>query len=249
MTRNYVKNPLEVLCYGGGTQSTAILVLIAQGKLPKPDLVLHADTGSELPETVQFLDKAREICDEINVPFDIVKSHRGSLHNDYMRLKTIPIIGSRSCTSNFKILPQRRYIRKIVGNGKGKILCNMWLGITIDEERRRVEKSDVKWTGLKYPLLDLYPITRDQAIKINEKAGLYVGKSGCFCCPYAGTKHWLDLKKNHPELFEIALEMENLKFEHKGGKLGLFKLSKLSELNNLDYQEDSNCDTGAGCFL
>ena len=37
--RNWVELPLEVLSYGGGTQSTAILVLIRDGYLPAPDLV------------------------------------------------------------------------------------------------------------------------------------------------------------------------------------------------------------------
>jgi 3'-phosphoadenosine 5'-phosphosulfate sulfotransferase (PAPS reductase)/FAD synthetase len=251
--RDYIKQPLEVLSYGGGTQSTAMLILIKQGKLPKPDLVLHADTGSEMPETIEFLEIAEKICNEINVPFKVVTSHKGALHDDYMRLKAIPIIGVRSCTANFKILPQRRYLRSIVGKGKGKVLANMWLGITTDEARRRVEKSDVIWTGLKYPLLDVYPLTRKEAIKINEDAGLKVGKSGCFCCPYAGSAHWHSLKDNHPELFAIAIEMETIKENFRGKGRGLQRKGKLSDLLNqtsiLDWVEDSNCDTGGGCFL
>ena len=247
--RNWVELPLEVLSYGGGTQSTAILVLIRDGYLPAPDLVLHADTGSELPETVAFLSEAKALCDEIDIPFIIVGSHRGSLHNDYLRLNTIPVIGTRSCTGNFKILPQRRFLREIVGNKRGKVLAKMWLGITLDEARRRSSHCDVKWTELTYPLLDDYPITRDQAIAINEKAGLTVGKSGCFCCPYAGSNHWFDLRKNHPELFEIAIKMEENKFEHRGGKLGLFQEKRLTMLDSYIPKEDSNCDSGAGCFL
>jgi hypothetical protein len=33
---------------GGGTQSTAIAVLILQGRLPKPDLAVIVDTEREL---------------------------------------------------------------------------------------------------------------------------------------------------------------------------------------------------------
>ena len=94
--RNWVEQPLEVLSYGGGTQSTAILVLIRDGHLPAPDVVIHADTGSELPETVEFLKVADKICQEIGVPFVVVRSHRGNLHDDYMRLKLVPVIGRRS---------------------------------------------------------------------------------------------------------------------------------------------------------
>jgi hypothetical protein len=255
--RDYVKEPLEVLSYGGGTQSTAMLVLIKQGKLPKPDLVLHADTGSEMPETVAFIEIAKKLCEEIEVPFEVVTSPRGSLHEDYMRLKAIPIIGIRSCTSTFKIKPQRRFIRKIVGNKNGKVLANMWLGITTDEARRRVDKSDVQWTGLRYPLLDEYPMTRKDCIQINEEAGLKVGKSGCFCCPYAGSSHWHKLKNDYPELFAIAMEMEKIKDEFRGEGRGLSRKGKLKDLLNqtsiFDFFEDntsSGCDDASGgCFL
>jgi hypothetical protein len=246
--RDYVKQPLEVLSYGGGTQSTAMLVLIKQGKLPKPDLVLHADTGSELPETVQFIEVARQFCADLMIPFAVVRSHRGSLHDDYLKDNSIPIIGSRSCTSNFKIRPQRRYLRQIVGNRRNKVLVNIWLGITTDEAHRASD-ADVVWTKLKYPLLHDYPIDRNEAIRINTLAGLTVGKSGCFCCPYAGSKHWLNLRDEHPDLFAIALEMENRKLQVRGGKMGLFQEGRLSDLDNFETKDDSRCDSGAGCFL
>ena len=127
--RDFTKKQLNVLAYGGGTQSTAMLILIKEGYLPKPDLVIHSDTGSELPETVEFIETAKEFVEnKLNIPFAIVKSHRGSLHDDYLSKGNIPIIGIRSCTGNFKILPQRRLMRKIVGR-RNKHLAKVWLGI------------------------------------------------------------------------------------------------------------------------
>ena len=43
--------------YGGGTQSVAIAVLVAQGKLPKPECVAMADTGREASETWQYTER------------------------------------------------------------------------------------------------------------------------------------------------------------------------------------------------
>ena len=43
--------------YGGGTQSVAIAVLVAQGKLPKPEWIGIADTGRESSETWEYTDK------------------------------------------------------------------------------------------------------------------------------------------------------------------------------------------------
>lgn len=245
--RDFSKEPLQVLSYGGGTQSTAMLIMMKEGVIEKADVVIHADTGSELPETVAFIETAKKYVEnELKIPFVITNSHRGTLHDDYLRLGNIPIIGARSCTGNFKIQPQRRFIRMVVGK-RNRHLADCLLGITTDEERRRTE-GDVKWCGLKYPLLDDRPTTREECIEMNTLQGWDVAKSGCFCCPYQGGKQWLELKKNHPDLFQIAIEMEEKKMRVKGGRLGLYQERPLSDLDNITLEE-SNCDSGAGCFI
>ncbi len=46
-----------VWSYGGGTQSIAIALLVASGKLPKPDLIVFADTGREASETFEYTER------------------------------------------------------------------------------------------------------------------------------------------------------------------------------------------------
>jgi hypothetical protein len=247
--RDFQENPLKVLSYGGGTQSTAMLALVKMGIISRPDIVIHSDTGSELPETVEFVEVARKFVEEeLKIPFIIVRSHRGSLHEDYLKQASIPIIGARSCTQNFKIRPQRRLIRKIVGNRRGKVLADCMLGITTDEESRRVDESDIKWATNSFPLLDEIRMTRQECIDLNNRMGWVVKKSGCFCCCYQGTKTWKNLKRDHPDLFQISLDMEEKKFAVRGGKMGLHQYNKLSTIDEMDLP-DSGCDSGAGCFL
>lgn len=245
--RDFTKEQLNILSYGGGTQSTAMLILIKLGKITKPDIVIHADTGSELPETIEFIQIAKNYVEGVlKIPFAIVKSHRGSLHEDYMKHGNIPIIGSRSCTSNFKIQPQRRLVRVIVGR-RNTHLANSMLGITTDEEKRRTQ-GEVKWLKLVYPLLDEFRYTRKECILLNNLNGWDVKKSGCFCCPYQGGKSWIELKANYPDLFQIAIDMEEKKTKVKGGRLGLYQERPLRDLDNITLEE-SKCDSGAGCFL
>ena len=245
--RDFSVDQLNVLSYGGGTQSTAMLLLIKKGYISKPDIVIHSDTGSELPSTIEFIEIAKKFVEnELKIPFAIVSSHRGSLHEDYFSKSHIPIIGVGSCTSNFKIRPQRRLMRIIVGR-KNKHLVNSMIGISIDEKDRR-KQSDVKWVQLKYPLLDEFVYSRKECILLNQLYGWDVQKSGCFCCPYQGSKSWLKLKNNYPELFEFAVKMEERKFMNKGGKLGLYQERSLKEIDEVNLK-DSNCDSGAGCFL
>lgn len=245
--RDFVANPLRILSYGGGTQSSAMLILMFQKKIPLVDLVIHSDTGSELPETMEFIQVAKEFVeDTLMIPFVIVNSHRGTLHDDYMKHNNIPIRGFGSCTGNFKIQPQRRFVRAIVGR-KNKHLAIADLGITTDEKRRR-SVSDRKWMSIEFPLLDIYPMSRKECIELNSNFGWEVKKSGCFCCPHQSGDSWKQLKIDHPELFEIAVQMEELKFKFKKGKIGLFQENRLSQLDDLDLKS-STCETSAGCFL
>ncbi len=44
-----------VWSYGGGTQSIALAILVATGKLPVPDRIVFADTGGEMTEVWDYL--------------------------------------------------------------------------------------------------------------------------------------------------------------------------------------------------
>ena len=251
--RDFLIEPLQVLSLGGGVQSTAMLLMIGEGRLPKPDLVLFADTGSEMPHTYEHLENVcRPYCEDVlGVPFRVCSSHRGSLHEDYMAKGALPMVGIRSCTDNFKISPQRRFIRTIVGKKNGRKLAECWLGITTDEARRKPETKDPrepKWVDLKYPLIDDVPTSRQECEEINAKYGWNVVKSGCFCCPYSSTAVWRDLRANHPDLFQICLEMERLKNERRPGKWGLHREHPLNTIDEWELPQAS-CDNDGGCFI
>jgi hypothetical protein len=256
--RDYEKEPLQVLSLGGGVQSTAMLLMIRDGKLPMPDIAIHSDTGSEMPYTEEVIHYCADLCSEIGLRFEIVRSHRGRLHEDYMRLETVPVVGVRSCTMNFKVFPQRRLIREIVGKKNGVLLAESWLGITTDERRRRV-KSDMKWIGNKFPLLDIVPTSRRECLELLKNEGLDIKKSGCFCCPYSGAKGFIKLRREFPELFKICIEMEEI-YHQRWGK-GKSLTPGISTLKSLEMPslfsfgpeviqiEESQCDSSGGCFL
>ena len=86
MDRDYVKQPLQVLSFGAGTQSTAMLILSAEGHLKKPELVIFADTGSETAETYAHVEEwAKPFCKENEIPFEVVQSSKGALHEFYLK--------------------------------------------------------------------------------------------------------------------------------------------------------------------
>lgn len=257
--RNYIEKPLQVLSFGAGTQSTAMLILCAEGRLPKPDLVIFADTGSETEATYNHVSNwAIPFCKQHQIEFKIVRSHHGALHEHYLKQRNIPMIGIAKCTVDFKVRPIRRHLRTIVGNGKGKVLVECWLGITNDEATRR-QAGDVKWVRNVFPFLDDLPMSREECIALLADRGVDVGKSGCWLCPYAKKSHWMKLKFEHPELFEFAAKMEEevqdrlsetgrrLHVGFLGEKVRLRTLAEIPDLWSFEEKE-VQCDSGS-CFI
>ncbi|HIA02072.1 MAG TPA: hypothetical protein EYN66_09205 [Myxococcales bacterium] len=247
---------LDFLSYGGGVQSTAMILLAIEGKLELPDFVVFADTGSEMPHTYELVEQVKQICADAQLPFETVKASQ-PLHEGYFERGGLPVIGIRSCTSKWKIEPINRFMRSKVGMGRGKVLVNTWIGITTDE-RRRATPSSNQWTARRYPLLELH-MSRDDCIHYLKLKGIDAKKSGCFLCPYQHAHQWSRLKRDHPDLFAIALSMEKKAKLERGFKGGLWGSSRSIEAFNFDSTledygfdlgvEAETCAVAGSCFL
>jgi len=74
----------RILSFGGGVQTTALTILICQGKV-KADMAIFADTGCERPETYWYIDTwMKPMLSAANIPLQVVRSeipineiHRG----------------------------------------------------------------------------------------------------------------------------------------------------------------------------
>ena len=90
----------------------------------------------------------------------------------------------------------------------------MIIGIDAGEAHRA---RRVRHKGRIYPLIEL-GISRNECKRIIKKAGLGIPqKSGCFICPYQKKRQWIELKKYHPDLWKIAVDLEkNSISKHEG---------------------------------
>ena len=50
-----MESNIQILSYGGGVQSVAMIVLCLQEKLPLPDKIIFADTSREKTSTFEYL--------------------------------------------------------------------------------------------------------------------------------------------------------------------------------------------------
>jgi 3'-phosphoadenosine 5'-phosphosulfate sulfotransferase (PAPS reductase)/FAD synthetase len=68
-----LKKELRILSFGGGVQTTALAILVAQGKV-KADAVVFADTGAERPGTYDYMNSyTKPLLKESGVEFVTVR--------------------------------------------------------------------------------------------------------------------------------------------------------------------------------
>jgi phosphoadenosine phosphosulfate reductase family protein len=234
----------HILSYGGGLNSTALLVFLIKNHYPL-DLVLFADTGSEFDHTYKTVQIYKEYCLNHNIPFVIVKSDKGVIYDYYFNKKITPNRMKRDCTTKFKITPIRQYIRK--NYPKEKFV--FYIGIDYDEAHR-MRDSDVKYIENKYPLVD-NKINRSNCISLLQKEGLYVPqKSGCYFCPFTKKAGWVNLKRHNIDLFNksMKLEQNSSRYPEPVSLLSSKPLVNLTKNSTLEEYMPS-CDVTGSCFL
>lgn len=214
---------LRVISYGGGVQSTALVVLAATGMIDA-DLAIFANVGdkAEHPRTIQYVNevatpwaKSRGL-DVITERWVDRSGRVRDLYDDLVRpdLRSIPIPvfmeggapGRRQCTARYKIEVVGRAVR-----ARGATPDNpatVMVGISTDEFQRVNSRRSQNWEVPTYPLIDLGMSRHDCELLIAD-AGLPVPhKSACWFCPLQGPKGWAEKRRDEPELFARGVELE-----------------------------------------
>lgn len=221
--------PLRVISFGGGVQSTAMLVLANQGKIEGVDAALFSNVGddSEHPAT---LDYVRNVAmTRTKIPLielrPVIKGQEMTLWQlvEQENTPSIPIRfidggpAQRSCTRRFKVEVIQRWLRN---NGATKDHpAEVLIGISTDEIQRVNPKRSSKIERAVYPLIDLN-LSRSQCQQLIADAGWPVPpKSSCFFCPFRRPQEWAEMRRDEPDLFERAASLEdtiNVKREQRG---------------------------------
>jgi hypothetical protein len=219
---------MNVLSLGSGVQSSTLLLMAAHGEIkPKPDVAIFSDTGWE-PKKVydhfKWLKKEAErygikvvITDNGNIKDDIVRSvETGD------RFASVPFfiknedgtkgMARRQCTREYKIAPIQKKIRELLGyqpRQRIKEDVKLWMGISNDEIMR-AKPSRVKWIEHRFPLLE-NDIGRGWCLEWMQKKGYPLPpKSACIGCPFHDDRMWLDMKRNDPESWNEAVEIDTM---------------------------------------
>lgn len=252
------------LSFGAGVQTTALLVLIATGRWPRPDAILFADTGNEHESTYRYLQ-------EVSGPY--ARAHgltvtvlgtdwrtphyRSDLETYCKQHRMLPGTLSRWCTTTYKRVPLQHYRRRVL-KATANNPVESWIGISTDESVRAARGKNDYGEIKRYPLIEL-GLNRSDCEDVIAAAGLAVPpKSGCWFCPFMKQSLWQQLKREDPERFARALAMERGASPNRtSGKpryLPIFgsleRIAAQDELPGFDEaaEAEAGCVTG-NCFV
>lgn len=219
--------------YGGGVQSNAVLVLAAQKRIYY-DVFIFANVGadSENPATLEYIEKwakpyAKAHGIELVEVARIKDGERFTLKQKIYWDRGVPIParmggngmpGKRGCTEDWKINVVGKYIDTL-----SVPYVVQGLGISLDEFSRARTTEWYKQNHFmqrrEYPLINMR-LSRSDCLRIVQEAGLpEPPKSSCFFCPFHKRSEWIEMKREQPDLFQQAVEIEK-HMNEKVGKTG-----------------------------
>jgi 3'-phosphoadenosine 5'-phosphosulfate sulfotransferase (PAPS reductase)/FAD synthetase len=221
---------LRAISYGGGVQSTALLVLAAQRRIDYP-LAIMANVGddSEHPATLTYVrDVAVPYAAANGIELHLLDRTRrdGTTETLYGRLmrpgsRSLPIPvrmsngapGTRSCTADFKIRVTGKFLKSRGASSADP--ATVALGISLDEIQRANTRRAEKHEQIVYPLISIgddtgLRMTRTDCQQLIAAAGLPVPpKSSCYFCPFHRPSAWQDMARDDPDLFTKAADLES----------------------------------------
>jgi hypothetical protein len=199
---------VQVWSCGGGTQSVAIGVLIAQGKIQKPDFAAIMDTHYEMPSTWDYLENHLNPFLKKHAGFEVerVSCREWGGRDISEQAIYLPMFADQGrvryqgvCSREWK----RDALRRYLSDSFPKRLFTQQIGFSTDE-LRRVRVTAGKWQNT-YPLIDLR-LNRWECIRLVEQAGLPTPpRSACYICPNRTDGEWSEMT---PDLIDKARSVE-----------------------------------------
>lgn len=221
---------LVVLSLGAGVQSTTLALMAAHGDIePMPDCAIFADTRWESRKVYEHL----EWLSSANVlPFPVRRVSRGDIRegirerrapSSSVRFAAIPWwtvnpdgsrgMGSRQCTSEYKLEPIMQEVRVLLGNGRRDRIAagtvRVMIGISIDEAHR-MKPARQQYMVNCWPLVEKGMSRGDCERWLLKYEYPIPPKSACIGCPFHGDDYWIDMRDNRPEEWAEAIEYDRI---------------------------------------
>ena len=203
-----MSNTKHILGLSGGKDSAALAVHM-NNKYPNLDIdYFFTDTGYELKETYDFLNKLKTRLDK---PIHYINP-RNSF--DYFLKKYnnfLPSPTARWCTIEMKLKSMEAWLKPALDAGQEIIT---YVGIRYDERGRIGYKPTNNLIKAKFPFIEDC-IDKEGVMEILDSSGLglpdyykWRSRSGCTFCFFQRRSEWIGLMENNPSAWEHAKSLE-----------------------------------------
>ena len=196
------RKPVRHICGISGGKDSSALAVYLKDKVPEMEY-FFCDTGAELPETYEFLDRLEV---SLGKPIERLNSTKGFDHYFNLYRGTLPSPQMRWCTTKMKIEPIENWV------GEEEVIS--YVAIRADEAGRKGYVSTKKNIQARFPFIE-DGIDHGGVMRILEEAGVglpgyyeWRTRSGCYFCFFQRKAEWIGLAERHPELWEKAVAIE-----------------------------------------
>ena len=211
MTDQKIKH---VLGLSGGKDSTALAIYMSQNHPEIEIEYFFTDTGEELEEVQEYLDKLEPILGKQITYLDPKRDFNFWL-KQFGNL--LPSAQTRWCTVQLKLAPFEKWVQEeFIDQG---FSVYSYVAIRSDENFREGLKSKKDITTI-LPFRENH-IDKQGVFEILENSGLGLPKyyewrsrSGCTFCFFQRKIEWVGLLERHPEAFENAKSLEKNAMDH-----------------------------------
>lgn len=252
---------------GGGMQSSAIAALIVQGKLPKPDLAVIADTGRERSSTWDYLETwVAPALASVGVTIHRVLKENYTTKDLYGgadgETLLIPAFTDQSgevgklstyCSAEWK----RDVVRRWATKEFGVTAVTNWIGYSIDEIGRAKKAQDSKKNRGKwrvdFPLIRLGINRGDCEVIVRRMGWPTPPRSSCWMCPNMHQNEWQDVRADERDWVKVIQFDRDLRAKDPhawltGDALPIDEVD-FSDANEVLFGRDAGgCDSGF-CFV
>jgi 3'-phosphoadenosine 5'-phosphosulfate sulfotransferase (PAPS reductase)/FAD synthetase len=233
-TGKNMKPRLTIVSYGGGTNSTAMLIGMKDRNW-RPDVITFSDTGGEKPETYTYIETLRKWLRDNQFPDITILRGKDfwtpkmvtdeSLEGQCLRLGVLPskAYGLGTCSLKWKVEPADRFLKQEMLRREiaEKRAVLRLVGFDAGEPSRvlRAQARQKKRHESGDAVTETYPLyewgwSREECASAIKKEKLPLpGKSACFFCPSSKKHEVLALPK---DLLDRALEIERKAFTEEG---------------------------------
>ncbi|MFI6321578.1 hypothetical protein ACIBG8_28865 [Nonomuraea sp. NPDC050556] len=215
---------MRFLSLGAGVQSSALLLLAIEGRIPRFDCAIFADTQFEPAAVYGHLDRLEKLASDAGIPVRRVSS--GDLRRDSLdierRFVSMPlfVLGRngargmlrRQCTSEYKIAPIKAEARRLLGyphpaRVPRSVYAEQAIGISVDEFHR-AKDAPVRYLRNVFPLLELGWTRADCRTYLTSQGFADTPRSACLACPYHQDREWAHLRDTDPDGWAEAIAFD-----------------------------------------